>query len=57
MEQTSGTYSGIGALVSQNAETGIITVVKAFADAPAAKAGVKNGDIIYKVKGKECNWC
>ena len=53
MEQTSGTYSGIGALVSQNAETGIITVVKAFADAPAAKAGVKNGDIIYKVKGKE----
>ena len=49
MEQTSGTYSGIGALVSQNAETGIITVVKAFADAPAAKAGVKNGDIIYKV--------
>ena len=40
-------------MVSQNAETGIITVVKAFADAPAAKAGVKNGDIIYKVKGKE----
>lgn len=53
MEQTSGTYSGIGALVSQNAETGIITIIKAFADAPAAKAGVKNGDIIYKVEDKE----
>lgn len=53
MEQTSGTYSGIGALVSQNAETGIITIIKAFDDAPAAKAGVKNGDIIYKVEDKE----
>lgn len=53
MEQTSGTYSGIGALVSQNAETGIITIIKAFADAPAAKAGVKNGDMIYKVEDKE----
>lgn len=53
MEQTSGTYSGIGALVSQNAETGIITIIKAFDDAPAAKAGVKNGDIIYRVEDKE----
>lgn len=52
-ESTSGTYCGIGASVSQRADTGIITIVKPFEGGPAYKAGILPGDIIYKVEGKE----
>lgn len=53
MESTNGVYYGIGATVSQDAKTGIITVVKPFSGAPAYKAGILPGDVIYKVDGKE----
>lgn len=53
MEETSGTYCGIGALVSQSAETGAITAINVFDESPAMKAGMKNGDIIYKVGNEE----
>ncbi len=53
MESSSGIYAGIGATVSQNAETGIISIVKPFKDSPAYKAGVLPGDVIYKVEGEE----
>lgn len=52
-ESTEGTYCGVGAIVSQNAETGVITVIKIFENAPGDKAGMKDGDVIYKVEGKE----
>ncbi len=52
-EATSGTYCGIGATVSQDSETGIITIVKPFVDGPAYKAGILPGDILYKVAGEE----
>lgn len=52
-ESRSGTYCGIGASVSQRADTGIITIVKPFEGGPAYKAGILPGDIIYKVEGKE----
>jgi carboxyl-terminal processing protease len=52
MESSSGVYCGIGASVSQNAKTGIITIVKLFSSGPAYKAGILPGDIIYKVEGK-----
>lgn len=48
-ESSSGIYCGIGATVSQDAKTGIITIVKPFATGPAYKAGILPGDIIYKV--------
>ena len=52
-EETSGSYCGIGALVSQNADTGVITAINVFKGSPAEKAGMKNGDIIFKVEDKE----
>jgi len=53
METTNGVYYGIGATVSQNVNTGIITIVKPFINGPANKAGVLPGDILYKVEGEE----
>ncbi len=51
MEDTSGEYCGIGAMVQQEVKTGIVTVVRVFKDAPAYEAGMLPGDILYKVDG------
>lgn len=48
-EDTAGVYCGIGAMVSQQRSTGIITVSKVFEGAPAFDAGMLPGDILYKV--------
>ena len=53
METSNGTYSGIGAMLSQNYDTGIITVVRAFEGSPAAEAGMQTGDLLYMVEGEE----
>lgn len=52
-ESYEGQYCGIGASLIQNAETGIITIVKAFDGSPAKEAGLQTDDIIYKVNGEE----
>lgn len=49
MEDTTGTYCGIGAQVSQNIKTGVVTVIRVFEGSPAAEAGMLPGDIIYSV--------
>lgn len=48
MESTTGKFYGVGALCSLN-EAGGVTVVDAFNDGPAYKAGVRDGDIVIKV--------
>lgn len=48
-DQTQGEYYGIGCSVSQNAQTGIITIVKPYEGAPAYEAGLQSGDILYAV--------
>ena len=53
MESTSGEYKGIGALMSQNMETGIITITRPFEGCPAQQAGIIAGDIITKVNGQD----
>lgn len=49
MADTSGTYYGIGAVLSQDVKTMQVTVLHVYEGTPADKAGVKDGDIIVKV--------
>ena len=53
MENTNGSYCGIGALVSQDPETGIISIVRVFSGSPAEEAGMLGGDVIFKVDDNE----
>jgi carboxyl-terminal processing protease len=53
LEMNDGSYVGIGAMVAQNEQSGAITIVNTFPDSPASKAGLKSGDIIYKVDGRQ----
>lgn len=53
LESTTGEYSGIGALMSQSIESGIITLVNVFDDSPAEEAGLLDGDILEMVNGVE----
>lgn len=53
MESSSGSYCGIGAYVSQDVKTGVITIVKPFEGGPAYEAGMLPRDIIYKVEDEE----
>lgn len=52
-ETTSGEFGGIGALMSQNRETMIVTMTNVYKDSPADKAGFRNNDILYKVDGED----
>lgn len=49
MASTSGTYCGIGAVLSQDMKTMQVTVLHVYKDTPADKAGLKDGDTILKV--------
>ena len=53
MESSSGKYCGIGATVSQDTKTGVISIVKPFSTGPAYKAGILPGDVIYKVNDEK----
>lgn len=48
-ESTSGEYSGIGVVFSQNQETKVITAVQIYDNSPANEAGMQVNDILYKV--------
>ena len=50
---SSGTYCGIGVIVSQNVTTGAITIVKTFKKGSGAEEGMLPGDMIYKIEGKK----
>lgn len=50
MASTSGTYCGIGAVLSQDAKTMQVSILHIYDNTPAQKAGLKDGDIIIKVE-------
>lgn len=54
-EETTGTYPGIGVLVTQKIDTGVVTVLRVFPGSPAEEAGMKKGDILYKVGDLEAS--
>ena len=49
---TEGIYGGIGVIVTPG-EDNLITVVSSIEDTPGERAGIKTGDKILKVNGKE----
>ena len=51
--QTEGEYYGIGCMVSQDKLTGVVTIVKPYANSPAMEAGILPGDILCAVNGTE----
>ena len=53
MESTSGTFSGVGATLTKDADTKAVTIVNVYQDSPAEKAGLKAGDILEKVDDHE----
>ncbi len=53
-DEDSGTYSGIGVMIQQDPETMTITITTVFKGSPAEEAGLKAGDILYKVGDREC---
>lgn len=53
MESSSGIYYGIGATVSSDVKTGVLSIVKPFVGGPAYEAGILPGDVLYKVNEEE----
>ena len=51
-ETTTGEFGGIGAQMSQNRETKVVTMTNVYEDSPAAEAGFRNNDILYQVDGE-----
>lgn len=53
LQGISGEYSGIGAALSRNNETNIVTITNVYEDSPAEEAGMEEGDILYQVDEHE----
>lgn len=51
MDDTTGEYVGIGAVVTTDPTTRLITVVQPFEDGPAYTAGIRSGDAIISIDG------
>lgn len=53
MESTSGEFGGIGVVIQQDIDTMVMTFTNVYAESPGEKAGLKDGDILYKVDGED----
>lgn len=52
MESTTGTFYGIGAVCQKSDEAGVL-IVEPYEDAPAYKAGIRKGDRVIEVDGRD----
>lgn len=52
-DSATGKYYGIGAVLSQDIQTKMVSIVRAYEGTPASEAGLKAGDIIFSVDGIE----
>lgn len=52
-EATSGAYHGIGAVLTQDRTTGLITIVRCYEGTPSAEAGLLPEDVVYSVNDTE----
>lgn len=52
LQQTEGTYYGIGVYISQDAETGLPLITGVIPGTPAESAGLRPNDLIYEVDGE-----
>ena len=48
-EDDKGEYAGVGILISSNYTTGVCQIIRVFKNSPAEAAGVRKGDILYRV--------
>ncbi len=53
MQDNSGTYCGIGAVVTQDSESGLVTIIRVIKGSGSEEAGLKEGDVITKVSGED----
>ena len=50
-ESVSGEFYGVGAVLTQDQNTGAVTITQVYEDSPAEKAGLLEGDILTQVDG------
>lgn len=51
-DKLDGVYTGVGIVISTDADNGLISVVYVYPDSPASDAGVQIGDCIIAVEGE-----
>jgi carboxyl-terminal processing protease len=54
-EDDSGKYAGIGVQMLGNYEDASVTITRVFRNTPAEEAGLKKGDVFYRVEDLEVN--
>lgn len=52
-EAATGIYPGIGALLTQNRDTGVIMVVRCYEGTPSYEAGLQPGDVLCSINGEK----
>lgn len=53
LEDTTGEYSGVGAVLTQDESSHYLVVLEVYKDSPADKAGLLEGDILYQVDDRK----